>query len=63
MIVVVAERLSVEDVECFVRERFLHQGSHGERMLQEIRTRKPYVAGVTVKAFSMVFPLELPVRG
>lgn len=63
MIVVVAERLSVEDVECLVGEWFLHRGLHGERMFQEIRTDEPYVAGVTVKAFSMVFPLELPVRG
>ena len=63
MIVVVAERLSVEDVECLVGERFLHQGLHGERTLQEVRTEKPHVASVTVKAVSMVFPLELPVRG
>ncbi len=61
MIVVVAERLAVKDVECLVGERFLYQGLHGKRMFQEIRTGGPHVASVTVKAVSMVFPLKLPV--
>jgi hypothetical protein len=61
MIVVVAERLSVKDVESPVRERFLHQGLYGKRMFQERRTEKPHVASVTVKAVSMVFSLKLPV--
>jgi hypothetical protein len=61
VIVVVAERLSVEDVECLVGERFLHQELHGKCMLQEIRTEKPHMASVTVKAVSVVFSLELSV--
>jgi hypothetical protein len=60
VIVVVAERLSVEHVECLVGERFLHQELHGKRMLQEIRT-KPHMASVTIKAVSVVFSLELSV--
>jgi hypothetical protein len=61
VVVVVAERLSVKDVECLVGERFLHQELHGKRMLQEVRTEKPHVASVTVKAVSVVLSLELSV--
>jgi hypothetical protein len=61
VIVVVAERLPVEDVECLVGERFLHKELHGKSMFQEIRTGKSHVASVTVKAVSVVFSLELSV--
>lgn len=61
MIVVVAEGLSIEDVECLVGERFLHQGLHGQRMLQGIRTDRPHMASVTVKAVSVVLSLELSI--
>ena len=62
MIMVVAKRFSVKDVESLVGEGFLKRYQLSEGLRRE-GEETAYVAGVAVKTFTVVFPFELTVRG
>jgi hypothetical protein len=59
VVVIVAVRFPVKDVECLVRERFLAPWVIGNASRKT--TEKTHMAVVTVKAVAVIFPLELPI--
>ena len=60
MVVVVAVRLAVVDVECFVGKWFLEGIISGYR---DVKIKEAYVATLTVEAITVIFPFQLAVGG